>query len=154
MQRLCLFLVFHPRIQASLNRTRDAWNFHKVRTAKNKTPVALWNLSQMEAISRGYWTGDPGDPADIAADLFYGCDGDAPLPPEDEIVEDPSELLDREPEATGTAQTIDVDLDNAREVLEGFYFEEDDGNWGIDVYLRAVESMYALMEESDESDDA
>lgn len=54
VQRLCLFLVFHPRIQASLNRTRDAWNFHKVRTAKNKTPVALWNLSRMEAISRGY----------------------------------------------------------------------------------------------------
>ncbi|KAJ7669797.1 hypothetical protein B0H17DRAFT_1086436 [Mycena rosella] len=29
IHRSCLFLVFQPRIQASLDRTRDAWNHHK-----------------------------------------------------------------------------------------------------------------------------
>ncbi|KAJ7315765.1 hypothetical protein DFH08DRAFT_790196 [Mycena albidolilacea] len=26
----CLFLVYQPRIQASLDRTRDGWNHHKI----------------------------------------------------------------------------------------------------------------------------
>ncbi|GLB34620.1 hypothetical protein LshimejAT787_0201850 [Lyophyllum shimeji] len=39
----------------------------------------------------------------------------------------------------------DDELEQVKDVMEGFDFEEDDGNWGIDVYCRAVillESLY------------
>ncbi|KAJ7844514.1 hypothetical protein B0H14DRAFT_2358574 [Mycena olivaceomarginata] len=57
----CLFLVYQPRIQASLDRTRDDWNHHKIRTERNKTPLALYEISREAAMKQGYWTGDPGD---------------------------------------------------------------------------------------------
>ena len=80
--RICLYLVFSKRIQASLDRTQDTWNQHKIRTEHNRCPVALYELSREKAIVQGYWTGDPGDPAeDVLNDAAYGIDGEAPLPP-------------------------------------------------------------------------
>lgn len=143
VQRLCLFLVFQPRIQASLDRTREAWNCHKVRTAKNKTPVAIWSISRAEAITHGYWTGDPGDPEDLAADPFYGCDSDAPFPQEDEMAEDPTEVSHGDEESTpAISLNADKDLEQVRELLGDFDLDEDDGNWGIDIYLQAVQVFY------------
>ncbi|KAJ7596163.1 hypothetical protein C8J56DRAFT_754162, partial [Mycena floridula] len=75
---LCLYLVFQPHIQASLDRTRDAWNHHRIRTAGNRTPLApMYELSRETAIRRGYWTGDPGDDVNIVHDdPHYGLEGD------------------------------------------------------------------------------
>ncbi|KAJ6576731.1 hypothetical protein B0H10DRAFT_1836751 [Mycena sp. CBHHK59/15] len=74
VHRSCLYLVYQPRIQASLDRTRDAWNHHKIRTERNKTPVAIYELSREYALARGYWTGDPGDDVEfVANDPLYGA---------------------------------------------------------------------------------
>ncbi|KAJ7761442.1 hypothetical protein B0H16DRAFT_1414953 [Mycena metata] len=151
IHRSCLYLVFQPRIQASLDRTRDAWNHHKIRTAKNKTPVALYELSREAAIARGYWTGDPGDDiATVANDPLYAYDGEAPLPPAGENAVDPENVRDvpvgiaAEREA-GIAINDDDELNAIKELMPDFNFDEDDNNWGIDVYCRAVVHLSAIM---------
>ncbi|KAK6993145.1 hypothetical protein R3P38DRAFT_2800892 [Favolaschia claudopus] len=98
----CLFLVFKRRIQAALDRARDAWNHHRMRTQHDKTPIAIYELSRTAAIIRGYWTGDPGDDMDAASDPLYGFDGDAPLPPSG--LPEPLERMDQ---PTGTAEERD-----------------------------------------------
>ncbi|KAJ7301576.1 hypothetical protein DFH08DRAFT_978601 [Mycena albidolilacea] len=84
----CLFIVFQPRIQNSLNETLASWNLHKIRTAKYKSPQAIYELSRAKAINRGYWTGDPGDDFATASHPSYGEDVSGPLPPS-ELVDDP-----------------------------------------------------------------
>ena len=89
VHRISLFLTFHKRIQASLDRTREAWNNHKIRTEHNRTPTALYQLSKETAINRGYWHGDPGDAAD-GVDGLYGVDGGAPAPPAADVQGEPT----------------------------------------------------------------
>ncbi|KAJ7601604.1 hypothetical protein DFH06DRAFT_1025391 [Mycena polygramma] len=143
IHRSCLFLVFQPRIQASLDRTRDAWNHHKVRTARNKTPIAMFELSRETAIRRGYWTGDPGDDLATAADPLYGYDGEAPLPPIGDQDGEPSAVaqepvgIDAEREA-GICINDDEELQGVQDLMPDFDFGRDDENWGIDVYCAAV----------------
>ncbi|KAJ6479899.1 hypothetical protein C8R47DRAFT_983223 [Mycena vitilis] len=143
IHRSCLFLVFQPRIQASLNRTRDAWNHHKIRTAHNKTPLAIFELSRETAIRRGYWTGDPGDDPGTAADPLYGYDGEGPLPPVSEQHGEPENVsqepvgIEAEREA-GICINDDEELQGAWDLMDDFDFDRDDENWGIDVYCEAV----------------
>ncbi|KAK7015753.1 Integrase catalytic domain-containing protein [Favolaschia claudopus] len=137
----CLFLVFQRRIQAALDRARDAWNHHRMRTQHDKTPIAIYELSRTAAITRGYWTGDPGDDLNIASDPLYGFDGDATLPPAN-----PDEPVERTEQPTGTEAERaggilvngDEDLTAAAELLGDFDCDRDDGNWGIEVYCEAV----------------
>lgn len=149
VHKTCLFLVFQGRIQQSLNRTRDAWNHHKMRTERHKTPLAMYELSRELAIQRGYWTGDAGDDIETAADPEYGLDGHAPLPPTDEQTGDPAapreEPVGRDAQReAGIFVNDEDDLDEVREQMGDFDFEEDDGNWGIDVYCRAVILLISL----------
>jgi hypothetical protein len=127
VHRTCLFLTFQHRIQQSLDRTRDAWNHHKLRTEHNKTPLAIYELSREAAITRGYWTGDPGDDIFVASDPMYGVDGDGPLPSNEN-----AEGNDND-EVIGDEQLTEV-----RELLDDFDWNHEDGNWGIDVYCQAV----------------
>ncbi|KAJ7153363.1 hypothetical protein C8R46DRAFT_826528, partial [Mycena filopes] len=137
----CLFLVFQPRIQASLDRTRDAWNHHRIRTAGNRTPIAIFELSRETAIRRGYWTGDMGDDLATASDPLYGYDGEAPMPPAGaEDGDSPSTAptgIQAEREA-GICLNDDEELDGVRGLRHDFDFDAEDGNWGIDVYCKAV----------------
>ncbi|KAJ7615852.1 hypothetical protein FB45DRAFT_757492 [Roridomyces roridus] len=144
MHRLCLYLIFQPRIQRSLDETRHSWNLHKIRTAGNKTPVAMYQLSKTRAINRGYWTSDPGDDVPTASAPGYGEDPEEQLPPADELAEDPTTAT---PQGHGSTQeeftagifvNEDEEIAAARGILEGFDLDEDDGNSGIDVYCRAV----------------
>ncbi|KAF8207865.1 hypothetical protein K438DRAFT_1575587 [Mycena galopus ATCC 62051] len=143
IHRSCLYLVFQPRIQASLNRTRDAWNHHKIRTAGNKTPIVIFELSRETAIGRGYWTGDNGDDLDTATDPFYGYDGDAPQPPISDHHDEPDSVSE-EPEgieaerAAGIFINDDEELHDTQQQMADFDFGRDDENWGIDVYCEAV----------------
>jgi len=149
VHRTCLFLVFRKRIQKSLDRTRDAWNHHKLRTMRNKTPIAIFELSRQAAITRGYWTGDPGDDHQTASDPMYGFDGEAPLPP-------PSDIFDDEPAHTqtevqdeieeGVLVNGDEELNDAQELLSEMDLERDNGNWGIDVYCQAVILLLSRLE--------
>ncbi|KJA13050.1 hypothetical protein HYPSUDRAFT_209869 [Hypholoma sublateritium FD-334 SS-4] len=95
VQRVCLFLTYHKRIQHSLDETVASWNLHKVRTAGNKTPLALYQLSREKAINQGYWTGDPGDDVtDISEN--YGEDPNEAYSPADELAEDPNAADNRD----------------------------------------------------------
>ncbi|KAK7027033.1 Integrase catalytic domain-containing protein [Favolaschia claudopus] len=144
IHRVCLFVVFQPRIQRSLEETIASWNRHKLRTAGNKSPQAIFELSKEKAINRGYWTGDPGDPVSDASDPHYGQDPDAPLPPTDELQSDPSSAdyseypnVAAEREA-GIVINDDDEVRECKEILMGMDFLSDDGNWGIDLYCDAV----------------
>jgi hypothetical protein len=54
IDRVCLYIVLQPRIQASLDETRTSWNLHKMRTANHKSPRAIYELSREKAVNRGY----------------------------------------------------------------------------------------------------
>ncbi|KAJ7586790.1 hypothetical protein C8J56DRAFT_787630, partial [Mycena floridula] len=87
---ICLYIVFHPRIQASLDQTLTSWNLHKMSTEHSKTPESIYALSRTKAINRGYWSGDPGDDIETASCLNYGRDSENKLgPPMDELRNDP-----------------------------------------------------------------
>ncbi|KAJ7222008.1 hypothetical protein C8J57DRAFT_1253761 [Mycena rebaudengoi] len=90
IHRICLYIVFQPRIQHSLNETRTSWNNHKIRTAGNKTPIAIYQHSPERATNRGYWTGDPGDDLTTTSHPSYGEDPSERLPPPDELSGDPT----------------------------------------------------------------
>ncbi|KAJ7052425.1 hypothetical protein C8F01DRAFT_998203, partial [Mycena amicta] len=144
IERVCLFLVFQPRIQAALDRIRNAWNMHKIRTARNRTPTAMYELSRVKAIRLGYWTGDPGDDLDTAAAPEYGEEMGGPMPPADELALDPHTPDHTQFENAEDERTAGIFVNNAEEIdamraaLENFDFAEDDGQDGISVYCRAV----------------
>jgi hypothetical protein len=148
VHRTCLFLVFRNRIQQSLNRTRDAWNHHKLRMERNKTPIAIYELSRQSAITHGYWTGDPGDDIETASDPMYGVDGEAPLPPAGLHDEDPEQLQDEVNDEVelGVLVNSDEELAEAQEMLNDMDFDKDDGNWGIEVYCQAVLLLISRIE--------
>ncbi|KAJ8082108.1 hypothetical protein PM082_007954 [Marasmius tenuissimus] len=145
LHRICLYIVYQPRIQASLNRTMASWNHHRMRTAQNKSPLALYELSRETAINRGYWTGDPGDPITTTLDPDYGQE-DGDLPPLDELQADPQHPEYRDYASSAEEKADGVFVNNDAEITEGQRFFEshgfdtgrEDGNWGIDVYCEAV----------------
>ncbi|KAJ7907768.1 hypothetical protein B0H13DRAFT_2233399 [Mycena leptocephala] len=113
----CLYLVFHRRIQASLDHTRNAGNHHRLRTEHDKTP-------REAAITRGYWTGDPGD-AVSTVDPLYGYDGEAPAPPSDVTANEPLHRMEQPAGAaaereSGILVNGDEELDAAQELLGDF----------------------------------
>jgi hypothetical protein len=144
INRVCLYLVFQPRIQKSLDETVVSWNLHKVRTAGNKSPIAMYELSRMRAINRGYWTGDPGDNVETASDPSYGHDPTVPMPPTEELAADPiaavaDEYADHaEEKEAGVFVTGDDEIEEARDILRDWDLASEDGNWGIDMYCQAV----------------
>lgn len=149
IHKICLILVFFDRIQASLNRTTEAWNHHRIRTEHYRSPVVLFELSRERGLREGWWRHDPGDPVDIAGDEFYGVDGDAPLPPADEIrAECRPPREEGEPEEDEIIDGKMEELEWAHGLLDGkIDLAEDDMNWGINVFSRAVLLLTALVEE-------
>jgi hypothetical protein len=154
VHRLSLFVVYQPRIQASLERSIRAWNGHKIRTEGNRTPDAIWNLSRQTAMQRGYWTGDPGDDVTTATAAEYGVDPGAPPVPQAELPADPlpSDQIDdttlgsEAMKNAGLMINEDEEVELARQILAGLDVEREDENWGMDVYQEAVAIMMAAYE--------
>ncbi|KAJ3901637.1 hypothetical protein F5879DRAFT_924467 [Lentinula edodes] len=141
IQRLCLYVVFHPRIQQSLRRTADAWNHHQIRTAGHKTPIALYELSREHAKTRGYWTGDPGDNVETASHPSYGL--------EDELEQGaPGDRQVSEEDGDDIRVNENEDITDVHSILTGMGFdiEQEDGNWGIEVYCEAVLKLKVYVE--------
>lgn len=154
LHKLCILLVFHDRIQESLNRTAHAWNHHSIRTEGNLTPVALFELSRERGIREGWWEYDPGDPIEFAADPDYGVDGEGPLPPEGEMREE-WQRTHRRADENDVGFEVDEEkaemLAEARRLLDGrIDLNRDDMNWGIDVYIEAVTLLTAIVNEMPE----
>ena len=145
LHRICLFITFQQRIQRSLDETVASWNLHKVCTAGNKTPLAIYQLSREHAINRGYWTGDPGDALDTV-DSLYGEDGDAGFPPANELTEDPPERGEDSPvDEERQAVVDDEEIQEAMSRLGDMDFNVDDGNYGLDFYVEAVGRLTACL---------
>ncbi|KAE9384254.1 hypothetical protein BT96DRAFT_892551 [Gymnopus androsaceus JB14] len=150
IHRICLYIVYQPRIQASLEQTKKSWNMHKLRTEHNKSPVSIYQLSRTKAINRGYWYNDPGDNLEEISEDSYGQEDVGVLsPPMVELREDPHSREDREFSSVeeereqGILINEDMEIQLAREVLQGLDVTRGDGNWGIDVYCQAVITMQA-----------
>ena len=127
---ICLYLVFQPQIQASLDCTHEAWNHHQIQTVHHCTPIAMFELSQEEAIDRGYWTGDPEDDVE-AVDEFYGEDFEGRVPMA-------AAEAENDDDKAATFLDADEEIVDAHNKMEGFDLLEDDDNWGIEVFCRAV----------------
>lgn len=149
VHKVCLILVFHDRIQESLNRTAHAWNHHRVRTEGNLSPVALFELSRERGLREGWWQYDPGDPVEIANNPEYGVDGQGPTPPEDEMREEWERAHRQDVEAGFEVDDEKEEmLEEARRHLHGrIDLTRDDLNWGIEVYLEAVTLLTAILNE-------
>ena len=138
----CLYLVYQPRIQASLDRTTEAWNSHQIRTAGNRTPVALYELSRTRAINGGYWHIDAGDPIGMANDPIYGVETDI-YPPTTEATDAGG---DREaPNQSASLQT-DAEIEVVQQLLMGIDLQEDDQAWGKRVFRKAVQKLDSLFQ--------
>jgi hypothetical protein len=145
VHRTCLFLIFQPRIQQSLDRAQEAWNHHRLSSERDKTPVAIYELSRQAAITQAYWTGDPGDDIGLLSDPLYGVDGEAPSPPPETTENDGLERLEQ-PEGAAAQRSggivlDDDELQDTRRLLGDFDCDRDDGNWWIAVYCEAVVRM-------------
>jgi len=152
IHRVCLFLVYRARIQKSLDETTVSWNNHKVRTAGNKTPIAMYQLSREHAINRGYWTGDPGDHVSDVTDNYGRESGDGIVPPAEELASDPTApRSDKFPSpeaehAAGIFVNNDNEIQEVRDILGDFDLSRDDENCGINVYCEAVLLVHAHIE--------
>jgi hypothetical protein len=112
-----LHYVFLPRINASLSEFTSQWNHHGIRTVSNQTPLALWqtNIHTM-----------PDAPATVNYDT-YGVDYDASL----------SEISNNN--IVVPATEIDLNEDQINYLQQNVVPLEDDGNNGIEHYIRAVD---------------
>ncbi|PPQ84526.1 hypothetical protein CVT25_007618 [Psilocybe cyanescens] len=149
---ICFFLVYHHCIQHSFNETVVSWNLHKVCTAGNKSPLALYQINHEHAINQVYWTGDLGDDVEDVEEEGYGRDPEESSPPADELKVDPkaanyNKFPDTEHERNaGLFINDDEEIKQARGHLDGMDLEADDGNFGIDIYCIAVSRLATLME--------
>lgn len=132
--RVALILVYRPRIQKSLDNTLTAWNAHKLRTERYKTPNALYALSRQQAIIAGYWDGDSGDSVDESNAATYGVDTEAPIPPSGEMRSDASQ---RQGEGQ-VNNKLEEDVMKAAQALEGYDWTRDDNRYGINVFSETV----------------
>jgi hypothetical protein len=149
IHRATLFVVFQPRIQADLEAMIGGWNIHKVRTAENQAPEAMWHLGRLMAHQGGYWE----DPVDEGVGDDYGIDGAAVerLGPE-RVAEMEAEDVaaaaqDNDEGELGQGGPKDDDIDAVSKLLEGFDLARDDGRYGMIVYLEAVERVRGKLEE-------
>ncbi|KAJ7795762.1 hypothetical protein B0H14DRAFT_2311466, partial [Mycena olivaceomarginata] len=128
----------------SLDETLTSWNLHKIHTAKNKSPQAIYELSQEKAINRGYWTGNPNNDFGTVSHPSYGKDASEPLPPLDELIDDHEAPDYMEPVDVAAERDSEIFLNHNHEVEEmkaafgNFDYPADDGNWGINTYCRVV----------------
>ena len=66
-----LHYVYAPRIQRSLNEFKQQWNFHGLRTMRNRSPMALWQDGMLR---------NPSVLEDVYEVQNLGIDHDAPVP--------------------------------------------------------------------------
>ncbi|KAJ3567916.1 hypothetical protein NP233_g6054 [Leucocoprinus birnbaumii] len=121
-----------------LNDFKAFWNHHSLRTASNKTPIAIYELSKTKAINLGYWNNDPGDAAS-SVDGLYGFDGEETPVPE-------AELLREHDYQSGRDSDDGPALAEARNVLNGLPVDSDDGNHGINWYCQAILMLQAYVD--------
>ena len=125
VQLFALHYVYLPRINASLDEFKLQWNHHGIRTENHQTPLALFQVNVDDV---------PNDPAEVYHDV-YGIDYGGPLP---EIT------------MNNVVPVSDVELSDDEEyqyLQQSVCPLEDDGNHGIDHYLKAVDIVRNFLQE-------
>ena len=119
-----LQLIFLPRINASLEQFIKQWNFHGIRTAGYQSPMALWHAGIMHSM----------DDAVLCEPEHYGIDFDSSVTEMD----DNCNVVVPESEVQPTEQEMTVLRNHVPDPLE------DDGNCGIDLYIKVCEVLKRL----------
>ena len=128
IQMWSLHYVFKPRLQRDMERFRQGWNNHRMRTVNGKSPIQMY----MSGILTGRGRRDTGDlffEPEVAADDFdeeMGIDWDDPIS---------DEAGDSE------AQQIQCPLNDAKFrqlISEVSPLDQTEESFGIDLYLRTV----------------
>lgn len=126
-----LHYVYLPRINASLDEFKLQWNHHGIRTANHQTPLALFQTN-IDAI--------PNDPTEVNHDV-YGIDYGGPLP---EITTN---------NVVVPASDVELSEDQYQYLQQNVRPLEDDGNNGIEHYLKAVDivrNLFSVMDDFEE----
>ena len=114
-----LHYVYKPRLNKMLREFSESWNNHGVRTERNRTPLQIW--------TEGFYKQGSELIEMTAYDLSqYGIDYDGPLP-----------TL----QTANNVEIPEVNLPLSQECIQSLTSMdplENDGNYGIDVFLRIV----------------
>ena len=120
---LALHYVYLPRINASLAEFKSQWNHHGIRTASHQSPLALWQTNVYSL---------PDDPAGVNLDA-YGVDYGGPLP---EITTDNNIVVPQ--------INLQLSEEQHRYLQERVDPLEDDGNNGVEHFLKTLDIMGAI----------
>lgn len=124
---LCLHYVFLPRINQSLEKWRQSWNCHKIRTEENCSPLQLYTRGMIECGYRGM-EDENVNPNE------YGVDWESPQPEVDEntvFVDEPHNIL---------TQTQRLLLQSLVDPLQ-----QDNDGYGINVYNQTVRIVAQML---------
>ena len=128
----CLHYVFMPRLRRDLEKFREGWNQHRLRSVRGKSPILLYVSGILENRNRGqrgvddlFYEPSTGDDVDTED---YGVDWDEPVP-EDENGDSLISSLD--------CPITDVQLSDLQRQVSPLGESAD--QFGIDLYLQAVE---------------
>ena len=113
-----LQFVYLPCINVSLAEFRNQWNHHGMRTANHQTPLALWQTNMLNVT----------DDTPIVNWEAYGIDYSVPVP---EINTDNNVVVPN--------SEVELTEDQLRHLQESLDPLEDDGNNGIEHFLKAVD---------------
>ena len=113
-----LQFVYLPCINVSLAEFRNQWNHHGMRTANHQTPLALWQTNMLNVT----------DDTPIVNWEAYGIDYSVPVP---EINTDNNVVV--------PSSEVELTEDQLRHLQESLDPLEDDGNNGIEHFLKAVD---------------
>lgn len=120
VELFALHYVYLPRINASLAEFQRQWNHHGIRTANHETPLALWHTNLLSS---------PDGPVVINQES-YGIDYDGPV---SDIVTGNNVIV--------PISDIELSEDQQRHLQQSVDPLEDDGNNGIEHYLKTVDIL-------------
>lgn len=127
VELFALHYVYLPRINASFAELQWQWNHHGIRTANHKTPLALWHTNVANI---------PDDA--VINEESYGIDYDGPIP---EIVTDNNVIV--------PISNIELSNTQHHHLQQSIDPLEDDGNNGIEHYLKRVNILQSYFTTSE-----
>lgn len=126
-----LHYVFLPRIRRSQEEFVRQWNFHGLSTAASRSPLQLWQTSMLE----GLGFSPSKDPAFVANPDEYGVDdyyNEPQIETENNVVVPESQIILSNEQMASLRMHVPNSL-------------EDDGNFGIQHYLRIRQLLRVLL---------
>ena len=126
-----LHCVYIPRIIKALLEMQQAWAFHPISSANNRSPNQLWHYGMTQLLHL-----DPQSANDVMIGPWneYGLDEEAPMPPVDtdnDVVVPESRIALTPAQEQNLQQTVDP--------------LREDNNEGIDIYRATVEKVSNLL---------